>query len=59
MTAAGMGVALSPFIESITTRNVRPPALSFRVTVTNVLVANRRTCFPAPPAVPSTSWVRL
>jgi hypothetical protein len=54
-----MGVALSPFIESITTRMVRPPPLSFRVTVTKVVVVKLRTCLPAPPAVASTSWVRL
>ena len=46
ITAGGMGAELSPFTESITTRIVRPPALSFSVTVTKVLVVNRSVCLP-------------
>ena len=58
-TAAGIGVALSPFTESMTTRIVRPPALSFSVTVTKVLVLKVSVWLPWPAPEASTSWVRL
>src|SRR5690349_10101579 len=58
-TLEGMGLALSPRIESTTTRTVLPPAVSARVTVRKLAVENASRCRPFPAAVASMSWVRV
>ena len=49
-TAAGTGVALSPRIESTTTRTLRPPVLSVSVRVRKLEVVNEMLCLPLPAA---------
>ena len=56
-TAAGTGVALSPRIESTTTRTLLPPVLSVSVRVTKLEVVKERLCLPLPAAEASISWV--